>query len=127
MDFQGYGILHNNTAHFIDANWTLQEKVLETITLAESHTGKNLGDAIRNTAETWKTVRAHNINPVTTDNASNMTVAVESSGLGLHITCVAHTLNLCTKRGLQVASFDRLLGRIRIIINFFHRSSKATR
>ena len=114
------------TAHFIDANWTSQEKVLETITSAESHKGKNLGDAIRNTSETWKTVQAHNINPVTTDNASNMTVAVESSGLGPHITCFAHTLNLSTKQGLQVASFERLFGTVRRIVNFFHRSPKAT-
>ena len=61
-------------------------------------------------------------NSVTTDDASKL----RSSGLGPHITCFPHTLNLSTKQDLQLASFDRLLARVRRLVNLFNRSPKAT-
>ena len=41
-------------------------------------------------------------NSVTTDNASVMTVVVQQSGHGIHVGCFAHTLNLATKKGLEM-------------------------
>ena len=114
------------TAHFIDANWEMKNYVLETVEAEGAHTGENLGAGLRETTEKWNTQRIHQINPVVTDNASNMLLAVRFAGLGPHIPCFAHTINLATQRGLQVRSLDRLLGRIRRIVKYFHHSPKAT-
>ncbi|XP_035858465.1 zinc finger BED domain-containing protein 1-like [Sander lucioperca] len=42
-----------------------------------------------------------------------------------HITCFAHTLNLAAQRALKLTTVSRLLGRIRRITGFFHRSAIA--
>lgn len=114
------------TAHFISEEWKLESKVLETVHIPESHTGENLGSALANTAAHWNTIREHNINCVVTDNAINMKVAVQVSELGPHLGCFAHTVNLASKRALSVGCVDRLLGRVRRIVAYFHRSPKAT-
>ncbi len=54
-----------------------------------------------------------------------MEVAVHEAGLEPHIKCFAHTINLATQAGLGVARVTRLLGRVRRITAFFHRSSTA--
>lgn len=60
------------------------------------------------------------------DNARNMDVAVREAGLAPHIKCFAHTLNLATQAGLSVPRVTRLLGRVRRVVAFFHRSPTAT-
>lgn len=47
------------------------------------------------------------------------------AGLHPHVGCFAHVINLATQRGLKVAQMDRLLGRVRRIVKFFHKSSTA--
>ena len=59
-----------------------------------------------------------------TDNASNMVVAVQVGGY-LHVKCFAHTLNLASQRALKLPAVARLLGRVRRITTFFHRSTIA--
>ena len=41
-------------------------------------------------------------NSVTTDNASVMTVVVQQSRHDIHVGCFGHTLNLATKKGLEM-------------------------
>jgi hypothetical protein len=43
----------------------------------------------------------------------------------IHIGCLAHTLNLAAQRSLKVKTVCNLLGRIRTIVAFFHRSTMA--
>lgn len=47
------------------------------------------------------------------------------AGLGLQISCFAHVINLASQRGISVNQMDRLLGRIRKLVSFFHRSTTA--
>ncbi|XP_030193755.1 uncharacterized protein LOC115529286 [Gadus morhua] len=61
-----------------------------------------------------------------THNASNMDIAVRESGLHPHIKCLAHVVNLASKRGLAVSRVARLLGRVRRVTTFFHKSTTAT-
>ena len=113
------------TSHCI-INWQLHENVLETVHFPSSHTGMELGNGICETAKKWKTIRDHGLNAVTTDNAANMTVAVKQSGLGPHIGCFAHVLNLGCQKAVKVNKVDRLLSRVRRIVTYFHCSPKAT-
>ena len=63
---------------------------------------------------------------ITTDNAANIVSAIESCNVDCHVRCMAHVLNLSTKNGCKVAELARLLGWIRSVIGFFHRSTVAS-
>lgn len=60
---------------------------------------------------------------VSTDNAANITGAIDSS-LMTHVRCFAHTINLAVLK--FVKEIDIHLARIRSIVNHFHRSPGAT-
>ena len=109
------------TAHFIH-EWELQSYVLQTRVMSESHTGANMAEVIRNATVEWKLTGKDPA--VVTDNASNMTVAVELIGYQ-HIWCFAHVLNLASQRALKVTALARLIARVRRISTFFHRSTAA--
>ncbi len=51
---------------------------------------------------------------------------MREAGLSPHIKCFAHTLNLASQAGLNVSRVSRLLGRVRKVMAFFHRSATAT-
>ena len=92
----------------------------------ESHTAEHLADALKDTSARWQLERDGKGPAVTTDNASNIVRAVKESGLNPHVGCFAHTLNLATQRGLKVSQVDKLLGRVRRVVTFFHKSTSAT-
>jgi hypothetical protein len=114
------------TAHLIDKEWCMNSFVLQTRPLHESHTGKNIGAVLVDASKEWQLERPHKLLPIVTDNAANMDVAIQEAKFTPHIKCFAHTINLATQRGLQVHQMSRLLGRIRHIVSFFHRSATAT-
>lgn len=57
---------------------------------------------------------------ITTDNASNISKAVNDSGIQ-HIRCFAHTVNLAVMKGVN--SLSSQIARVRKIVSYFHRSS----
>ncbi|XP_041834229.1 E3 SUMO-protein ligase ZBED1-like [Melanotaenia boesemani] len=114
------------TAHVITAEWEMVSFVLQTHPLFEKHSGSNIAQVLRDSVSEWKLERPKHGIAVVTDNARNMDVAVREAGLEPHIKCFAHTLNLATQAGLAVLRVSRLLGRIRRIVSFFHRSPSAT-
>lgn len=111
------------TAHYIDLNWEMCSSVLQTRLLSESHTGVNIGKVLTESATEWGFADRHPA--VVSDNASNMDVAVKECGFSPHIKCFAHTLNLASQRALDVSQVSRLLGRVRRIVTFFHKSTSA--
>ena len=113
------------TAHFINDEWDMTNYVLQTRVLGEVHTGHNLAVGLKKAMSFWNLSR-NGINPtLTTDNASNVCNAVKEAGASAHIRCFAHTLNLSTRKGLDLPQMDRLLGRVNRIVSFFHRSDTA--
>ena len=72
----------------------MEERVLETHHVPESHRATNLGDALYSTAEIWVIIRDYGIHTVVTDNASNVITVVVHSGIDPYIACFAHYLNL---------------------------------
>jgi hypothetical protein len=114
------------TAHYIDSNWILQNKVLQTRVLNDSHTGKNIATVLTECVNEWNLQKNEVKVPIVTDNASNMDVAVKEAAMFPHIKCLAHTVNLAAQKALNIPQVSRLLGRVRRIVGFFHRSSHAT-
>lgn len=114
------------TAQVIDEKWESNSFVLQTRELSESHTGVNIARVLRNALREWELTRPQTTIACVTDNASNMDIAVRESGLHPHIKCLAHVVNLASKRGLAVSRVARLLGRVRRVTTFFHKSTTAT-
>lgn len=113
------------TAHYITAEWEIRSPVLQTRPLYESHTGTNLAHLLTEAVAEWRIERPNTNIPVTTDNAKNKINAVNEAGLGPQIGCFAHAINLASQKGIKVSKMDRLLGRIRKVVSYFHRSSTA--
>lgn len=113
------------TAHVINNDWEMENVVLQTRPLFESHTGLHIAEVLRAALTEWELQRENHGIAIVTDNAHNMDVAVREAGLELHIKCFAHTTNLATQAGLSVVRVSRLLGRVRRVAAFFHRSTAA--
>ncbi|XDV25419.1 hypothetical protein PO909_029340 [Leuciscus waleckii] len=85
---------------------------------------KNIGALLREACMEWK---ISDKNPaIVTDNGRNMIVAGAEAQFSPHITCFAHTLNLASQKGLGVDRASRLLGKVRKIVGYFHRSPIAS-
>ncbi|KAJ8353682.1 hypothetical protein SKAU_G00212490 [Synaphobranchus kaupii] len=113
------------TAHVITDEWEMLSFVLQTRPLYEAHTGVHIAEILRSAVAEWELERAACGIGVVTDNARNMDVAVREAGLAPHVKCFAHTLNLASQAGLSVPRVHRLLGRVRRVVAFFHRSTTA--
>ncbi|XP_021375193.1 zinc finger BED domain-containing protein 1-like [Mizuhopecten yessoensis] len=94
--------------------------------MSDSHTGENLAFSLKSTIAEWELERHGKGPTITTDNASNIVCGVKEANLSPHILCFAHTINLATQRGLHISQTDRLLGKSRKIVFFFHRSTTAS-
>ncbi|GAA6074391.1 E3 SUMO-protein ligase ZBED1-like, partial [Tachysurus ichikawai] len=86
----------------------------------------HLAEELTNAVNTWKLRRPNMLLPVTTDNTPNIVNAVnEADGLGPQISCFAHVVNLGAKKAVSINTVSHLLGRVRKIVTFFHKSTKA--
>ena len=57
---------------------------------------------------------------ITTDKARNVKNAVDSSNF-IHFGCIGHTLQLSVSRGLQLGCVSHVLGRVRKLVENFHK------
>lgn len=111
------------TAQYLTDEFEFQSHVLCTTEMVESHTAENLLAEFEFVLDDWKLQKS--MISVTTDNASNISAAMAKSDVVVHIKCMAHTLNLATQKALQVAAISKLCGKVRRIVTFFRRSTKA--
>ncbi|XP_047116057.1 E3 SUMO-protein ligase ZBED1-like [Schistocerca piceifrons] len=91
------------TGHLINNNWCLKALALETFHFPEKHTALNISEALDNVISKWNI--ENKVVSITTDNASNMTAAVQLIDSGniymQHVPCLAHTINLVVKSSLN--------------------------
>ena len=110
------------TAHYISKDWQIVSHVLQTRAVYESHTGAHMARLLLDVVEEWQLTDKSVV--LVTDNAANMICAAEI-GKFPHVKCFAHTLNLAAQRALKLPTVSRLLGRVRRVSAYFHRSTKA--
>ncbi|XP_051804464.1 E3 SUMO-protein ligase ZBED1-like isoform X2 [Acanthochromis polyacanthus] len=108
------------TCHYIDGNWYLVSHVIQTRAIEARHTATHLAELLIEALREWELT--DRVPAAVTDNAANIVRAVASMGL-LHVDCFAHTLNLASQAALKIPSVARLMGRVRQIAAFFHRST----
>ena len=79
------------TAHFFTPNWQLRTYCLRTIYLPSSHTGDNIAKMIRTILSEYN-LQLANVTSFTTDNGSNMKVAIRNLGV-IRVPCFGHILH----------------------------------
>ncbi|KAK0147119.1 Zinc finger BED domain-containing protein 1 [Merluccius polli] len=111
------------TAHHIAPDWKLNVHVLQTRAFKGSHTGKNVGALLKQACADWNLLDKEPA--LVTDNATNMILAGAEAEMSPHVMCFAHTINLATQKAFKVDTVARMLGRVRRVVGFFHRSVRA--
>ncbi|XP_015801943.2 E3 SUMO-protein ligase ZBED1-like [Nothobranchius furzeri] len=111
------------TAQHIAPDWELHVYVLQTRAFKGSHTGKNVGALLKQACVDWKILDKEPA--LVTDNATNMVLAGVEAEMTPHLMCFAHTINLATQKAFKMDTVARLLGKVRRVVGFFHRSVRA--
>ncbi|KAJ4783123.1 hypothetical protein LUZ62_034369 [Rhynchospora pubera] len=119
------------TAHYVDANWKLQKRIISFIDLAPPHSGEVISDGILDCLMKWGI--QDRIGTITLDNASSNDRAacmlkcnfeerekLHFGGLFFHVRCCAHILNLIVQDGLKV--IKACLYKIREGVKYLRKS-----
>ncbi|KAI3437216.1 uncharacterized protein J3R85_005656 [Psidium guajava] len=117
------------TAHFIDADWKLQKKILNFCQIS-GHSAKIIGKSIENCLIEWG---IQNVFSITVDNASSNDLGIEHlrnklsswnslvlRGELLHMRCCAHILSLIVRDGLK--DMNDSIVRIRSAVRYVRSS-----
>lgn len=110
--------------HFKNSEWNIESCVLQTHPLFEAHTGVNIVGVLTEAFAKWGIKLAHGHVPITSDNAAGMGVAAVEAGMKPHIKCFAHDNSGGTTGSENKSS--TATGKIRRVVNFFHKSSTAS-
>ena len=113
------------TVHYIDGEWSLESKCLDTVALFADHTGDNIADCVTDMLSNLE-LDIKNAVAATTDSGANVIAAFRTLDL-LRISCFGHNLDLAVKKSLSNPMIQRALARCRSIVNVFHRSWKKMR
>ena len=88
------------------------------------HTGTNTASNSQEVLEVWN-IQVSYVSAVLTDNASNMTAALNSLWCS-HLPCFAHTLQLAVNKGLDANSLNQLSSWAIKLVGHFKHSALAT-
>ena len=84
------------TVHFVDCDWKLQSRCLQTAFMPEDHTADNLSAALSDVLDAWQLSSAKQV-AITTDNGSNIVLACSNLDW-LRLSCFGHNLNLAVRK-----------------------------
>ena len=110
------------TAHIVSDDWEMKSFCLATRAVTSAHTADNIAAELSAVIAEWKLDTK--VIGITTDNVRNVKNAVDSLEF-THFGCIGHTLQLKINRGLQLGFVSHVLGRVRKLVEHFHKSTKA--
>ena len=112
------------TIHFIDKQWNLCAKCLQTHYMPEAHTGINLQEALESTLSQWGLDLEKQV-CITTDSGWNIKLACQLLGWQ-HLSCFGHNLDLSVNKGLNDDQLrvDAVLRKCRKIVAAFSQCWK---
>ncbi|CAN1149162.1 Zinc finger BED domain-containing protein RICESLEEPER 2 [Linum perenne] len=120
------------TAHFIDASWILQNRILRFVYVPYPHTKDALCGVLFESLAVWNI--DNKLSTVTVDNCSTNDAMIRSLILQLdrtslmvdgslfHMRCAAHVLNLIVQEGLTI--IESCIGKVCEIVAFWTASTK---
>ncbi|PKA65211.1 Putative AC transposase [Apostasia shenzhenica] len=119
------------TAHYIDANWILQSRIISFSDLDPPHTGAIISETIFEILLEWGI--QNKVSTITLDNTSSNDKAAENLRYlfsrrsdfqfmekFFHVRCAAHILNLMVQDGLKVIT--SVISKIRNFVLYLKRS-----
>ena len=84
------------TAHFLDSNWKLQSRCLQTAFMPEDHTADNIVVALTDVLDAWQ-LNSSRLVAITTDSGSN--IVSECKRLDwVRLSCLGHNLHLAIRK-----------------------------
>ncbi|XP_065115787.1 E3 SUMO-protein ligase ZBED1-like [Paramisgurnus dabryanus] len=119
------------TAHFITEDWRLENFVLATKKMEESHTAEHISQTLKEVISDWD-IPGTKIVSVVHDNATNMVACTNqlaqdpSWGNVQGVRCAGHTLQLCINSALKKDPVCRTVAAARRLVSHFKKSAKAT-
>ena len=102
------------TAQYINKEWEMQIKVLQTRKLPGSHTGEAIAESFDQCKSEW----GFKDQIVTTDNAANEQKALDQLKWD-SVRCMGHNINLAIRESLDVLEVARLVGKAGLWLNSF--------
>ena len=112
------------TVHYISEQWETSYHLLETAESTTDHTAVNLATGLEEVLARWQ-LPLSKLSGATTDNARNITAALEILGWQ-QLGCFAHTLQLGVHKAMALPEMIRALGRAKRLVGHFHHSVKST-
>lgn len=110
------------TVNFINKNWDLKGRCLQTVFTPESHTADNLAKSLCSAFKEWG-LNEKNLACVTTDNGSNIVAAVRKLEWPW-LNCFGHNLNLAVTNSMsgEKERMSRVMGLCRNLVAAFANS-----
>ncbi|XP_059366328.1 zinc finger BED domain-containing protein 4-like [Carassius carassius] len=112
------------TVHFVDEEFELKSRCLQTSYFPADHTGENIALGLREALAAWDLCEERQV-AITTDNGTNMVKAVELNQW-TRIQCFGHRLHLAIENALKknAQCINRATGICRKIVGHFSHSWK---
>jgi hypothetical protein len=111
------------TVHFIDLQWVLQSRCLQTQLIPDDHTGENIGESLKGTLEFWDLNVSQQV-CMTTDSGSNVIKAANDLGC-ISLSCFGNNLHLAVTKAISGDSrCSRTIGVCSKIVSAFSMSWK---
>ena len=113
--------------HFIDSDWNLQSRCLQTLFVPKDHNANNLSEILKETLAQWKLEPGKQV-CITTDNGSNIICATTVRLMWTHLPCFGHNLHLAVVNSTKDEHrVQRALGLCRKLVSTFSHSWKKKR
>ncbi|XP_033995699.1 zinc finger BED domain-containing protein 1-like [Trematomus bernacchii] len=113
------------TVHYIDADFNLKTKCLQTAFFPEDHTGQNIAHGLREAMAAWG-LKEDKLVCMTTDNAANIKLAPEVNGW-MRLQCFGHRLHLAIENAMKDPRIGRAMGLCKKLVSSFSYSWKKKR
>ena len=114
------------TVHYIDPDWKLQSKCLQTLYMPADHTAENLADGMKEILEHWHLSSTKQVR-ITTDSGANVVKAVRDLGWPW-MSCFGHKLHLAITNAMKDENrISRANGVCKLIVTAFSHSWKRRR
>ena len=115
------------SVHFIDNDWILQSRCLQTLFVPKDHNADNLSEILAQTLAQWKLETAKQV-CITTDKGSNIICTITIRLMWTHLLCFGHNLHLVLVNSTKDESrVQRSLGLCRKLVSTFSHSWKKKR
>ncbi|XP_059422959.1 E3 SUMO-protein ligase ZBED1-like [Carassius carassius] len=110
------------TVHFIDEDFNLRARCLQTTYFPDDHTGENIAAGLREGLASWDLHEENHV-CITTDNASNMVLAARLNEW-TRLQCFGHRLHLAIENALKDDRVSRATALCRKLVGHFSHSWK---